>query len=218
MSKIRTEAQLQEILDHEFSWRLKEIHDVRTVVRKEGSSAQRTFTRAGVALLYAHWEGFVKASAEAYVNYLSCKGLKYSELQPCLVALGMKRHLHTLAESTRSGAATSALEIILAEMDKPASLPMKGATDTESNLSSAVFINIAGWIGIDPKRYSTKFHLLDDRLLKRRNGVAHGQYVGLDSGDFSGLVDQVLEVMRWFKTDIENALATSAFRRSASAI
>ena len=211
--KIRSELQLQEVLDEEFSWRLKEIHDVRGVVRGADPSVQRTFMRAGVALLYAHWEGFVKAGAEAYVNFLACKGLRYSELQPCFVALGLKGHISTLSESTRSRAVTVAVETILAQLDKPANLPVRGSIDTQSNLSSAVFSNIVGWIGIDPERYATRFNLLDESLLGRRNRVAHGQFLELNREDFSSLVDQVLEVMRWFKTDLENALATAAFRK-----
>ena len=213
MTKIRTANQLQDVLDQELSWRLREIHDIRSAARAAGSASQKTFIRAGVTLLYAHWEGFVKAGADAYVNYLSCKGLPNSELRLCFVALGLKSHIHSLISSSRSTASVAALEVILAELEKPANLPIRNSIDTQSNLSSAVFRDIAGWIGLDPERYSTKFNLLDESLLKRRNRIAHGSYLELDQPAFADLVDQVVELLRWFKSDLENALATEAFMK-----
>ena len=216
MNKIRTANQLQDFLDHEFSWRLREIQDIRSVARTAGTPSQKTFIRAGVTLLYAHWEGFVKASADAYVNYLSCKGLRNSELRSCFMALGLKNRIHALTSSSRSTASISALDVILAELEKPANLPVRNAIDTQSNLSSAVFMDIAGWIGLDAERYSTKFKLLDESLLKRRNRIAHGHYLELDQSAFEDLVNQVVELLRWFKTDLENALATEAFVKPAT--
>ena len=218
MNKIRTTNQLQDFLDHEFSWRLREIQDIRSAARTAaGAPSQKTFIRAGVTLLYAHWEGFVKASADAYVNYLSCKGLRNSELRSCFMALGLKSRIHVLlTSSSRSTASISALDVILAELEKPANLPVGNAIDTQSNLSSAVFMDIVGWIGLDAERYSTKFKLLDESLLKRRNRIAHGKYLELDQSAFDDLVNQVLELLRWFKTDLENALATEAFVKPAT--
>ena len=216
MNKIRTTNQLQDFLDHEFSWRLREIQDIRSVARTAGAPSQKTFIRAGVTLLYAHWEGFVKASADAYVNYLSCKGLRNSELRSCFMALGLKSRIHALTSSSRSTASISALDVILAELEKPANLPVRNAIDTQSNLSSAVFMDIVGWIGLDAERYSTKFKLLDESLLKRRNRIAHGEYLEIDQSAFDDLVNQVLELLRWFKTDLENALATEAFVASSA--
>ena len=123
--KIRTSNQLQDVLDEEFAWRLKEIHDIRAAARGAGSATQKTFVRAGVALLYAHWEGFVKASAEAYVNYLSCKGLRYGQLRSCFIALGLKGQLTKVVSSGQSITAVSAIDFILTELDKPATLPLR---------------------------------------------------------------------------------------------
>ena len=158
----------------------------------------------------------MKAGADAYVNYLSCKGLRHSELQPCFAALALRRQLREFVSSNRSGSSIAALEAILSEHDKPARLPIRNAVDTQSNLSSTVFSDIVGWIGLDPGRYSTKFHLLDKSLLNRRNKIAHGNYLELDVSAFVDLVDQVVQLMRLFKTDIENALATEAFMRSSA--
>ena len=53
-------------------------------------------------------------------------------------------------------------------------------------------------------------------VLNRRNKIAHGRYLELDVGPFGDLVDQILELLRWFKTDLENAVATKAYMRLAA--
>ena len=211
MTKIRTATQLQERLDDDFSWRLKEIYNIRSAARTAGPASQKTFIRAGIALLYAHWEGFVKAAADAYVNYLSCKGLRHSELRSCFAALALKKHIHDFVSSHRSAASVTAFEAIVSELDRPARLPIRNSIDTQSNLSSAVFKDILGWLGLDGQQYSTKFHLVDESLLRRRNAIAHGSYLELDEPAFRDLADQVVLLLRWFKTDIENAIVTEAF-------
>lgn len=213
MTKIRTANQLQERLDDEFSWRLKEIHDIRSAARSAGPASRNTFIRAGVALLYAHWEGFIKAAADAYISYLASKGLKHSELRSCFAALALKKHLHNLLSSQRSGASVTAFEAIVSELDRPARLPVRHSIDTQSNLSSAVFNDILGWLGLDSQQYSTKYHLVDESLLNRRNAIAHGSYLELDEPAFRHLADQVVLLLRWFKTDIENAIVTEAYRK-----
>lgn len=68
--KIRTLGQLQDALDSEMSWRLKEIADLKSNVKSTSGLARSTLIRAGTALLYAHWEGFIKAASSAYVLFL----------------------------------------------------------------------------------------------------------------------------------------------------
>ena len=201
---------LQDALDGGLAWRIKEIDDLRKAARTAEKTRQRSFIRAGIAILYAHWEGYVKSAAENYVNYIACQSIPYRDLRPCFIALGLRAELVTMASAGRFATSTAAVEFLLRSLDKPAKLPMKGAVDMDSNLSSTVFANIAGWIGVDTSRYETKFHFVDESLVKRRNQVAHGEYLELDEPAFQNLVDETIQLIRWFKTDIENALAVDA--------
>jgi len=46
MTKIRSANHLQDLLDAEFSWRLKEIHDIRSATKATaGATSQRAFIR-----------------------------------------------------------------------------------------------------------------------------------------------------------------------------
>ena len=214
MSKIRTITDLQDCLDHDFSWRLKEVADLKDSARKTSSASRRTIIRAGIALLYAHWEGFIKTTSQAYLEYVSRKGLQLSELKSCFVVLGLKRHLSDLETNKKTIAGVQSLEFIQERLGRRDRMNLSAAIDTESNLSSAVFDNIANSIAIDTSRYEAYYHLLDESLLARRNSVAHGEYLDIDATEWRKLADQVLFLMRQFKTDIENNATTEGFRRT----
>jgi hypothetical protein len=210
MTKVRTVIALQELLDTDFAWRLKEVHDLRLAARAASGAQQRAFIRAGVALLYAHWEGFVKTAADNYVNFLSCQSITYRKLRPCFIALGLRSHLVQLTETKRNTASVAALTFVLEALDKPAKLPMKDAFHAESNLTSAVFENIAGSIGLNTARYQPRYNLIDESLVKRRNQIAHGQFLDIELRTFENLLTEVLVLIRWVKDDLENALALDA--------
>ena len=82
--KFRTDSELQEYLDKEFAWRLQEIDLLKTAVRRASNGYCHTLMRASIPLVYAHWEGFVKAGAEAMLCFVSLSGKTYRELAPCL--------------------------------------------------------------------------------------------------------------------------------------
>lgn len=78
MSKIRTIDQLQTILDGEFSWRLKEIANLKIVVRSSDKLSRNTAVRAAIPLLYGHWEGFIKNASTHYLDYVNGQSLTYT--------------------------------------------------------------------------------------------------------------------------------------------
>lgn len=212
MADIRTLTELQDSLDVEMSWRVKEIGAFR-VASRVGGPERRFFIRAGIALVYAHWEGFIKNASENYLNFVHNQGHTYLELKSCFAIFGLKGKLHTLSTSRKSAPNIEAFEFIFSEMEKRARMNMSSAIDTESNLTSKVFVNIANSLDINIKGYETKFNLIDESLVSRRNKVAHGEYLDLGGGDFSDLVDEILYLMRGYKTDLENAASLKSYKR-----
>jgi hypothetical protein len=212
MAKIRTLTQLQIVLDTEMGWRIKEIADFRLATKAQTTSS-RTFIRAGVALVYAHWEGFIKAASEHYLNFVDNQGHIYRDLKTCFAVFGLKGRLALLSDSRKAKPNIEALEFVFAEMDKPAKMAMSNAIDTESNLTSSVFANIAASIDISISSYETKFNLIDESLVKRRNKVAHGEYLDLSTAEFIALADEILQMMRNYKIDIENAASLQSYKR-----
>lgn len=89
MIKIRTLSQLQDFLDNEFSWRLKEIANLKIAARRSDILSKWTVVRASLPLLYAHWEAFIKNAATGYLDFVNGQNLKYCELQSCFVVFGI---------------------------------------------------------------------------------------------------------------------------------
>lgn len=203
---------LQDALDNEMTWRIREISIFRLAGKREGAD-QKALIRAGIAIVYAHWEGFIKAASECYLNFVNNQGHKYRELKTCFVVFGMKSRLYMIADSRKSKSSIEALDFLLSEMDKTAKMNLGSAINTESNLTSKVFTNIAQSININIDQYETKFNLIDESLVNRRNSIAHGEYIDLKPVQFIELVDEVLRLMRLYKTDLENAASQASYKR-----
>lgn len=212
MAEIRTLTQFQAAMDKELSWRIKEIGAFNIASRANNEQA-KYFTRAGVALLYAHWEGFIKRSSEIYLEYVSSRQLQYRELKSCFAVFGLKAKLSMLSESRKSKTNVDAFDFILAGLDGVAKINLSNAVNTESNLTSKVFENIASAIDIDTAQYDTKFNLIDESLVARRNSIAHGEYLSLSGREFAELVEDILGLMRTYKTDLENAVSLESYKR-----
>lgn len=212
MAKIRTLTQLQDALDAEMVWRVKEISTFK-LATKPKSVGQKTFVRAGVALVYAHWEGFIKMSSEDYLNFVNNQGHLSRDLKACFAVFALKGKLAQLADSKKSNLYIEAFEFVLSEMDKPAKMAMSSAIDTQSNLTSKVFANIATSLDISTTPYETKFNLIDESLVRRRNKVAHGEYLDLEVDDFLSLADDIIQMMRCYKNDLQNAASLGGYKR-----
>lgn len=212
MSKIRTLDEFQEVLDHEMVWRIKEVSAFK-LAAKNGGVDQKTFVRAGVALIYAHWEGFIKGASENYLSYVGNQGHTYRDLKSCFAVFGLKHRLAVMTESRKSHTNIEAFNFVLNEMDKMAKMSMSSAINTESNLTSKVFANIATSLDIPTTSYETKYNLIDESLVRRRNKVAHGEYLDLELDDFLFLANEVIQMMRDYKTDLENAASLKAYKR-----
>ncbi len=213
MSKVRTLSDMQTALDQEMAWRIKEIGVFKVGAGANGPQ-RKPLIRAGVALLYAHWEGFIKNSSEIYLSYVESRALPYRDLKSCFVVFGLKGKINKLVDSRKSLPNIEAVNFIFSKMDETAKLQIGSAVDTESNLTSKVFSNIAGSLDIDTSPYETKFHLIDTSLVEKRNKVAHGEFLDIKGSDFSSLADDILGLMRLYKTDIENAASLENYKRA----
>jgi len=191
---------------------MKEIATLKTVVRRSDFINKKTAVRAAIPLLYGHWEGFIKNSATQYINFVNGQSLTYTELKSCFVVFGVKRKINDLVSSKNAEISISTLDFIRGELNERAKLKIESAIRTEFNLSSKVFANIVCSIGLDIAKYEPRFNLIDQSLLNRRNHIAHGDYLEIEPDGFRDLADEILVLLRAFKTDIENAVTLEEYK------
>lgn len=211
--KIRSVPELVDFLDEDLAWRKRELTTMWFLVARSRHHERAAMLRAGVCILYAHWEGFVKNAATAYVNYVALKGLRYCDLSPSMVALGLREKLRAAEATNRVTIHTDVAVFLMSDMGEEAALRWDDAVSARDNLNSDVLQEIARLLDLNYGAYETKKALLDERLLANRNKISHGQRLLMDHADYEELHHLVLDLLNMFRDDVENAALTSRFRR-----
>ena len=170
-----------------------------------------------MCLSYAHWEGFVKRSAEHYIEFVSNRRLRYEELSDCFVLIGARRRLNEMTSDGKVAAAIGAVNFFRNDLTERAYLKLPGHVKTRSNLNSEVFENIALTIGANVTEFGTRYNQIDEGLLARRNRIAHGEYLDLETEHCRDLVDDVILLLRKFKDEIERLSTAKAYRAGGGA-
>lgn len=212
--KLRTLSDLQDALDREMGWRLQEIAAMKTQVKGSIDTTKKGLARAGLALLYAHWEGFTKRAAENYIRYVASLRLRNEELSDSFLGLAAKSNLSQLEETNQARLYIESVRFFRNKLSIKSTISTKYNVNTQSNLRSGRFANILTSIGIDPYPYEPKYNFIDSSLVDRRNAIAHGEYLEFAPDDFGSIADEVIALLRAVKTDIENAASQKKFLHS----
>jgi MAE_28990/MAE_18760-like HEPN len=215
MSKIRSIDDLSRRLYDDFTWRREELSNLKNLIdTKTFSSAKHNaLLRSGLTILYAHWEGYIKDAGTCYLEFVSRKQLLYCELKTNFVAIAMKDKLKDAQESNKATIFAEAAEFILHRSSERSDIPYRGIVSTASNLSSTILREIICILGLDYSFFELKENLIDEKLLNRRNIIAHGEYLSLDREEYFELHEQVLLMMEEFRTQIENNAVSASYRR-----
>lgn len=212
--KVRTETEMQEFLDEEFAWRRKELSAVWADLKLATGLSRNALLRAGTALLYAHWEGFVKVSSEAYVEYVARRRLRYKELSPGFLALALRNKLNVLTATDDISAHIAFVDFVSTGLQGHALLPKLGAISTGGNLNSKRLKRIVLSLGLDYSSFELKQNLIDNQLLHWRNTIAHGRLFCPKMEDYGLLYEETAILLRNFKDQISNAITLAAYRRT----
>jgi hypothetical protein len=205
--KIRNKEQLIDKIANELSWRRRELVDIRYIIQdtKIGRTRREALTRASVALLYAHWEGFIKIIATSYLEFVAMQRCKHSELASNILAIILRSKFNTAQRSKKIDVHIDVVDFFHNDMNARCAIPYQNAIRSEGNLSSSVLIEILTTLGFCVNEYESKYHLIDNKLLAKRNSIAHGQELDIDINDYMELHDEVLLLMELFRTQIENS-------------
>lgn len=214
---IRTKEELVDRIAQEKVWRIREISELKNVVQTRSMSItrRRVVCRSGVAILYAHWEGFVKKSGTYFLDYVASQRLTLGELKGNFVTIAMKARIDQASLSKKYSAFEEITNHIRNNLGTRARIPYKGVVDTESNLSSTVLKEVAWCLGIDYGVFATKEKFIDSKLLASRNYVAHGEILNVDEADFLDLANEVVGLIEAFRGQLENAAINESYKIAA---
>ncbi len=209
--KIRTTEGLYDYISADLSWRKKELSVFKGQVERAEFGIRPALLRASITLLYAHWEGFVKNCAHAYLCYLASLKLTYMQLRPELAALAMRARLEEFETTNRSSIHATLIRGIREDASSRARIPTsRDAVKTFSNLNYDRLCDILCSVGCDFSRYARYEDLIDAQLLAARNKIAHGEEDYIRLTDWNDIRKVVIEIM----DDISNQILNSATQKS----
>jgi hypothetical protein len=214
--KINTLEHLNQRLTADLIWRKKEIADLNNLIdtRSFSMSKQNMLLRSGITILYAHWEGYIKTVATSYLEFVVRQKLTYDELAINFVAIAMKTKLKEATETNKATIFTEVTKFLLTQTSNRSSISYEDVITTGSNLSSSILREISCILGLDYSFYRTREIIIDEQLLKRRNAIAHGEYLSLDRDEYRDLQRQILEMMEHFRNQVENSSAQKLYLRN----
>lgn len=206
--KIRTIEKLEEKISSDFSWRQKELIDIKTLVADEANNISKDLLiRAGIALLCAHWEGFIRYAANMYVVYVGCKKIKNKDLNENFMALKLRKAILNSGKTEKNSVHTDLVKRFFKTKEENFHISYtddKRIIETHSNLSYDLFEEILKNINIE-NIYKLKKNYIDYNLLKHRHEVVHGEKTFLSKEDFFVTFEKVIEIMEQFKAQIISA-------------
>ena len=209
--------QLTRSLDRQLSWRKKELTALKFWVENGDESIRNTILRASLCLLYAHWEGFIKEAATSYVCFVARQGLKFRDVTPNLVALGLRGQIKNAGASNLATLHTELTQKMMGEQGEEFVPDWDRAIDTQSNLNWEVLREVLCVVGVGNGKYISKRQIIDERLVKNRNSIAHGRGVKIDQEDYDNLHDLVVQILDLFRDDLETSAEKGNYKRNPTA-
>lgn len=210
--KIRTLEQLSDKLASELAWRKKELSALKALIDLKSFSRgkQNALLRSGITMLYAHWEGFIKVAANSYLEFVAMQNLPYNKLSNNFVALAMKDKLDQASQTNKATIYSEVADFFLNKLTERSIIKYENRIAT-SNLSSSVFKEIVCLLGLDYDFFESKEVLIDERLIKKRNMIAHGNYLDIDEQQYDELHSQIVAIMDIFRNKIDNCASTKQY-------
>jgi len=214
MAKIRSVDELDGLIDHETVWRKVELSTSLKLIQQASGPAQVASIRAGVLVLYAHWEGWIKAISQLYVRYVNTQKFSYDSLSEAFLGNALKTKLTALADASAAHVHTDFASLIVNRLGERATVS-ENLVRTESNLSSKVLLDIVDRLGLEKhSEYTLRANLIDRELVGRRNSIAHGEFLELKPEEFRVLRTTILELLELFTDDVRKAASNGTHLRA----
>lgn len=224
--KIRSLYEFENALDEQFSWRKRELTSIGVSLKHARDHQTKVFFRSGMLLLYAHWEGIIRFSAECFLEYINRQGHHFNQLKPCFLFYAVKETVDTSAKINLANYA--AFEKIASLISNPPALKFSInpktyiATKENQNITSTEFKSIVKKLGLEYlPEYELREKLIDDKLLYYRNPIAHGERSHEEVDDFEStftlLYDRLfLGTLQTFRSQMADSIKNGHYLAQAS--
>ena len=212
MNKVRTVEQLFDALASDLAWRQKELSTIRTLVAQSSKIKLETTIRSGIALTYAHFEGYVKKCVVLYFNFLTYQRLKIGEVKSNIIAIELKASMERALTTHSIKPLIEIIDYILNQENRCANL-LNFNPYTGANLNYERLSNIADAMDLNKDAFINLKQLIDENLLSNRNSIAHGEHVIMDQEELNDIQQKILNILVDFRDQITNIAALQKYKK-----
>ena len=202
-----TDTKLEKFLsaiEREWAWRQRELIFFRQALAEVADYQQRTMTRAGILLLYAHWEGFIKQISQKFLECFTNEDI--GSVPRYVIASHLAQmYGNLLSKYTKIGAADNSLNCL--SEGATVCNTIDGIINTEANLDSKNLKKITDSVGVDFAEFETRVQFIDRIFVSVRHAIAHGEGRPLAIYNYIEIEKGVTELMRIFKKNIIDSAA-----------
>lgn len=219
--KVKSKEVFIDLLEQDSSWRKHELSVMRSLIDSANGAAKHSAIRAAVVILYSHWEGHIKKAGKLYINYLNHLGMKYNTMSDNNLSVGLFSNFNGNAQGKSFFLYEKYVDFIKNNHDNDKfHVDCDSVINTKSNLQLEVLCEILAIIGISDTQFLANKLFIDEKLLKYRNSIAHGEdtrrneEIKLDASSYKELHDKIVELISAFDTDIANHVVLEKYKRS----
>ncbi len=213
MSKPYTKEDTSNYFAAELIWRRKELSDIKAAIKSADKIAKIPLLKALITISYAHWEGYVRACATRYFQFLTIRRDRYSDLDIQFYINSYLARFDALHQNRMGIEGRSKLvRDILEGFNGRFSYVNKNLIDTKSNLNTDVVKDICLICSVDGSYFEENRIFIDIIMLKRRNAIAHGQPENIGEDEIDYIVDSTLGLMVTFSNLLENKIYEDKYR------
>ncbi|SGY93115.1 MAE_28990/MAE_18760 family HEPN-like nuclease [Moritella viscosa] len=211
--KVRSFDELEAALDNDFVWRRREFTTIKFLIAQARNHEKIVLIRAGIALLYSHWEGHVKLASEVYICYLNTLAHDYSDMKSNFIQLSLADKFSQGFSIKKFQSQKNICEYLTNGQSESFKIDEKRVIDTESNLKSTVFFNLMEQLGLDTEPFILKENFIDTILLNNRNKIAHGERVNESDLEnaYTELEAELMDMIITFQNLIRNAVSNKEY-------
>lgn len=213
--RIRTVDQFLDRVSTDRIWRIKEISSLRAQCFAHGlpDHTSKALRRSFVPIAYAHWEGFVKKTANYYLEFVAMQGLQLGELSSSFMSLYLWKEFATSLSRGKVFSLIDVCDALTSRNAHQVRINYKDVISTNSNLDSKTLKDICTALGLSFAVFETKSLFIDAKLVGQRNHIAHGEDQEILKGDLEEMKNEVVLLIDLFRNEIENSAISNSFKR-----
>jgi MAE_28990/MAE_18760-like HEPN len=197
-------------LGEDKTWRIKELSEIVRACNDATGVRRDALMRASVPVLYAHWEGYFVFCANLYLNFIADKRLKMGMLRDEFWALSIRKK-YKYQQMNSDIRFYNFVKNLRNDSERVFKKGIFERINGSSNLRSEILNWCCIQVGISAEAFDDYLEFLDEKLVARRNFIAHGESMRIDLSVVSEYRDNVVDMMRITENEFENAAVTAKY-------